>query len=72
MILSWLDKDVAIQEGVLIDEDQVECIPDRVPNSIVDENGDIFLVRLLFTEDAWALVGDVYKQNVLDLQYLLP
>lgn len=74
MILSWLvDKDVAnkaLREGVLIDEDQVECMPDRVPNSIADENVDIFLVRPLFTQDAWALVEDVYRQKIRKMAWI--
>ncbi len=68
VILSWLVEEKvarkALREGVLIDEDQVECMPERVPNSIADENVDIFLVRRHFTSDAWALVEDVYKQKL--------
>ena len=53
-----------IRNGVLIEEDAVECRPERVPDSITDQNVDVFLVCRLFTQDACAIVDNVYKQKV--------
>ncbi len=68
VILSWLIENKvatnALREGILVTEDQVECIPEKVPDSIADENVDIFLVRRYFTQDAWKVVEDVYKQKL--------
>lgn len=74
VILSWLvDKEVAakaIRQDFLIDEDEVECRPERVPDSIIDENVDVFLVRKMFTQNAWAMVEDVYKQKVKKMNWI--
>ena len=62
-----MTKDIAaktLKNDVLIEEDVVECMPERVPDAIADENVDIFLARRRFTEDAWAVVQDLYKQKV--------
>ena len=53
----------AIKKGHLIEEEEVECRPDRVPNAVVDENVDVCLVGRHFSNDAWRLVKDVVKQK---------
>ena len=68
MLLSWfVDEAVATSaiDGILIEEDAVECRPDYVSNSILDENVDIFLIRKYFSTDAWMIVEDVldHKKN---------
>jgi len=54
-MLRWfVDKCVAESalSGELIEENEVECRPERVPNALLDENVDINLIRLCFTDDA--------------------
>lgn len=44
MILSWfVDKEVidSAIEGVLIEETEVECRPERITNAVLDENVDV-------------------------------
>ena len=44
----------------LIDEDQVEIIPERVTESSLDQNMSLSSCKKYFTEDSWlALEGDV-------------
>lgn len=65
--MSWfVDKEVAenaIKHCRLIEEEDVECKPERVPDAVVDENVDIHLVRQYFSTDAWMLVEDVVKHK---------
>ena len=64
-ILAWfVDKPVAekvMREHGLIEEDEVECRPEKIPNAIMDENVDVFLVQKYFSSDAWLVVEDVMK-----------
>ena len=46
-----------------IQEEDVECKPERLPDSVVDENVDVHLVRKYFTADAWMLVQEVVQQK---------
>lgn len=66
-MLSWfVDKEVlerAIKQRVLIEEEEVECKPERVSDAILDENVDVCLVRNHFTQDAWMVVEDVIKRK---------
>ena len=67
MILSWLvDPPIisaAMKEDKLIEEEHVECRPEKIPCSILDENVDICLVRSYFTNEAWMIVEDVVKRK---------
>ena len=67
VILSWLvDYNVAetaLKGDELIEEENIECRPEKIPCSILDENVDVYLVRHYFTVDAWMLVEDVIKQK---------
>ena len=68
-----VDKEVAakaIRQDFLIGEDEVECRPESVPDSVADENVDMFLVHKMFTQDAWAMVEDVYKQKVKKINWI--
>ena len=47
----------------LIQEESVEVRPEKLPDSVVDENVDVHLVRKYFTSDAWLLVKDVITQK---------
>ena len=65
MILDrFVDKAVskaAIKDGKLIEEDEVECMPEKIPCSVLDENVDVCLVRHHFTYDAWKVIESVMK-----------
>lgn len=47
----------------LIEEEDVETRPDKLPDAVLDENVDVHLIRKFFTQDAWLLVADVVKQK---------
>ena len=52
VILSWfVDKPSALK-GALIEEENVECRPEKVSNAVLDENVDICLVRKYFSHEA--------------------
>ena len=68
-MLSWfLDKDVvlATQNGKLVQEDDVECRPERVPNSVLDKNIDVFFIRKYFSTDAWLMVESILERKKID------
>ena len=47
-MLSWFVEKPVIQaalKGELIEEENVECRPEKVSNGVLDENVDIHLVR---------------------------
>ena len=46
--------------GKLIDETEVECRPERIPDCVVGENVDI---RLVCSTDAWKLVETVLENK---------
>ena len=52
-ILGWfVDKPVAekvLKKHRLIEKEEVECRPEKIPNTVVDENVDIYLVRKYFS-----------------------
>ena len=51
----------AIEDGKLIEEEEVECILEKLSSSALDENVDVCLVCHYFTCDAWKVVEDVMK-----------
>ena len=64
VILSWfVDKQVISDalKGQLIEEDRVECRPEQIPDSVMDENVDVCLVRRYFSSDSWMLLDTVLK-----------
>jgi len=67
VITSWfVDKKVAkraLRAHQLIEEEEVECRPERIPDAVVDENVDVHLVRRHFSSDAWLLIESVVKQK---------
>ncbi|XP_065895227.1 uncharacterized protein [Dysidea avara] len=66
VILNWfVDKEVidATKKGILIEEEDVECRTELVPNSVLDENVDVCLVRKYFSTDAWMIVEDIIRQK---------
>ena len=68
-----MDKDIvfeALKHGTLIKEEDVECIPERVPDSMADENVDVFMVRKYFRQDAWLVVEGVPKQKLKKMSWV--
>ena len=49
--------------GELTKEEFVECRHEVVPNAVLDEKVDVFLVWKYFTNDAWLLVTDVLERK---------
>ena len=47
----------------LIEEEDVEVHPEKLPDAILDENVDVHLIRKFFSQDAWLLVTEVVKQK---------
>ena len=41
-----------MRDRSLIEEEEVERRPEKIPNAIVNENVDVFLVQKYFTSDA--------------------
>ena len=54
----------------LIQEENVEVRPDKLPDGVLDENVDVHLVRRFFSQDAWLLVMDVVKQKQANPVYV--
>ncbi len=78
-MLSWfVDDEVATlalkDPRSLIEEQQVEVLPEKLPDAVLDENVDEHLIRRCFTNDAWLLVKDAITRKrshpVYDLQDL--
>ena len=66
VILNWfVDREVvqAAVKGQIIEEDSVECRPEKVSNAIIDDNVDVFLVRKHFSEEAWMIVKGVLQHK---------
>ena len=66
VILSWFVEKPIIQaalKGTLIEEENVECRPEKVSNAILDENVDIHLTRSYFSQDVWVIVDGVLQQK---------
>lgn len=66
MLLWFVDKKVAelaLKQAVLIEEEHVECRPERITDAVVDENVDIHLIRKYFAYDAWLLVEQVLTRK---------
>ena len=65
VILSWFVdrqvKDTVLARKRLIQEEDVEIKPERIPASCLDENVCIQSVQKYFSEDAWAAVLQVIE-----------
>ena len=63
--MSWLVEDKIIQEAItgtaIINEEDVEKRPEKVPASILDENVCLISCRKYFTHDAWDIVEEVMR-----------
>ena len=61
--------DAAMKHDKLIEEESVECRPEKVSDAVADENVDVSLVRQFFTEDAWKIVRDVVDTKVKNMSW---
>ena len=61
-MLNWFVDEEAVERvtrgGDLIEEYEVECRPERIPQKCLDENICIGQMRKYFSSDAWSLVED--------------
>ena len=72
MLLWFVDKKVAelaVKDGVLIDEECIECQPERVTDAIADENVDVCMVRKFFTYEGWMIVEQVVHEKVTRMKW---
>ena len=50
----------------------MECRPEKIPCSVLDENVSIYLVRPYFTVDAWLIVEEIVKiKKELDIHVIM-
>ncbi|CAN8031315.1 unnamed protein product [Ixodes persulcatus] len=52
-----------LQGKMLLNEDQVETIPSRIPETVLDEDVNLRSVQKYFTEDGWAAVLAAVKMK---------
>ena len=50
-------------DNSLIENNEVECCPEKLLHSVLDQNVDIYLVRRFFTNDDWMVVGVVERKR---------
>ena len=66
-MLNWfVDKETAervTRGGDLVEEYEVECRPERIPQKCLDENVCIGLIRKYFSLDAGCLLEAMYIQS---------
>ena len=66
-MLSWLvgvqDIESAMKDGLIIEEDKIECIPDRVSKSIIDSTVILADIQMFFTVDAWKQALGLIKEK---------
>ena len=59
MMLNWfVDQEVTervTRSGELIEEDEVECRPEKIPRKCLDDNVCVGQIRKYFSFDAWKL-----------------
>lgn len=65
-MMKWFVEDDKVESVLrnsseLIEEEEVETRPERLPDAILDENVDIFLIRRFFSSDSWLLVMETIK-----------
>lgn len=67
-MLGWFVDKTVVETAIkdpqqLIEEQNVEVRPEKLPDAILDENVDIHLIRKFFSVDAWLLITEVVKQK---------
>ena len=67
VILTWFVDDKGANpvlhnlKQMLMEEDHVECCPERLPDALLNDNVDVHIVKQYFTSDAWMVVDDVVR-----------
>lgn len=65
VILEWFvsstDVNKAVNNGDLLEEEVVETRPEKIPNSCIDENVNVYHVKKYFTNDAWQIVLQILE-----------
>ena len=54
----------------LIEEEQVEVRPEKLPDAVLDENVDVHLIRKYFSHDAWLSVHSVVQQKKINSTFV--
>lgn len=72
MVFDSSEIEKAIKRDLLIEETEVECHPEKLSHSVLDENVDIYLVRKFFTSDAWMVVENIVDRKREDNLWLCP
>lgn len=65
-MLNWFVEESAVAtalNGRLINEEEIEVRPEKLPDAVLDENVDIHQIRKYFSNDAWLVVMDVVQQK---------
>ena len=66
-MLEWFVSSTAAEKCLSSDEiitkELVECRPEKVSNSCLDENVDIFLIKKHFTFDAWKVILQILQSK---------
>ena len=47
----------------IIEEHEVEVMPENIPNKVMHKNVDICLIKQYFTKDAWLIVEEVFTHE---------
>ena len=72
--MAWfVDKEVAdkaIRYDILIEEEQVDCRSEKVPDATVNEDINVCLVCCHFSADAWLVIEDLMKQKVEKMTWI--
>ena len=61
--MSKSDVDLAMNEGTLLND--IECRPEKLPCTCIDENVNIFRIRKYFTDASWNKVLAEEEYEVL-------
>lgn len=73
-MLKWFVEDnvarAALEETVLVQEEEVEVRPECIPDAVMDENVDIHLIRRFFSHDAWLVMEDTLSRKRRNFVYL--
>ncbi|CAG9772142.1 unnamed protein product [Ceutorhynchus assimilis] len=66
-ILKWLVTDDLAERALLgyhlIDEDEIETMPQEITNAIIDDNVNILITKKYFTPDGWKLVQNIIRSK---------
>ncbi|KAF0757573.1 Uncharacterized protein FWK35_00008754 [Aphis craccivora] len=63
---------LAIETKHLISEKDIECIPEKVSNAIIDDTIAIGEIKQYFTADGWTVVQQIIKMKKQNSTWLCP